>query len=154
METKPKHAWLFTRTCANCGRAFGADNAMHEACSRECLAIILPQREAIQEDHERRVGYCPSTTAERQAAYDALCAAMPVHPSPIPDGPYDSAEELGETIEACEHLGLFDEADPTITAASLAAVGHSNVWPRDLISALAFGQVRRRVFNGGQSINA
>ena len=91
-----------------------------------------------------------TATTERQAAYNALIAAMPTIHGPIPDGEYD-AESLGDMIDAAESLGAFDEPEPEITQKNLHTVGHGHVRASDLIGALAWGQVRRQGPNGQTS---
>jgi hypothetical protein len=94
-----------------------------------------------ERDRQRREGTRATTTAERQAAYDALREAQAPSAPAIPEGEWD-ADDLGNALDAAEAAGRFDEPPVVVTQERLREVGHGHVLASDLQGAAAWGQVK------------
>jgi len=118
-----------------------ADTYTTQAEAEQALAAHLAAH--AERDRVRREGTRHTTTAERQAAYDALREAQrPAESrSPIEEGEWD-VEDLDDAIDAAESFGNYDEPRVTITQEWLKRVGHGHVYARDLQQAVAWAQVK------------
>jgi len=113
---------------------YTTDTEAHEALTQHLAAHGERHR-------QRREGTRPTTTEERQAAYDALREAQAPSAPAIPEGEWD-ADDLGDAIDAAEAMGHFEGPPVIVTQEGLREVGHGHVLASDLQGAVAWGQVK------------